>query len=199
MEQVLQRSSHGNISVFIPFYGFLNKLLCDGKTEILYKVCKMSKIDSEQNWSPKFEQILAGSRIQIITTFALEEFLEANPSYPFYVGSERYFGNYFAIAYSKMIPAESKKQIDGLIYSIFESGLYRFWMRENAGKVNSSISYFRIGDDNDFTLIGLCKTKGIFYIFLINCFSSVVMLLFEIIYNRIMKTTKLIKIIKLNG
>lgn len=182
MEDVLRRATEQNVSVMIPFYGFLNKLLCDGHIEILQRVCKIGKpLVGQQPFDERIEQILRGRMIEIGTTFTLVPLIEANPNYPFYLGSNRYFSNYFAISYSRILSDKTKKQLDSLMYIIFESGLYQLWLRTSGTKLAPTFLYFQIKDDNGFYKIGTNKMKGVLIVLLLSYFYFLILFKFKLL------------------
>ncbi len=87
-------------------------------------------------------------------------------------------GNGVVMLYSKFISQSLKNQLDLLVLSTFESGLFDFWRQKILAETQKAFSY----EKADFRLISLQNLKGIYIIFFVMLTISGFCCVFEIFH-----------------
>lgn len=177
MDDVLYRSSQHNVLVKKSSFEYLKSLLCDSTIDKLPQVCKVAKTDLKI----ELDQILSGRHIYVMNSNHFEPIINSNPNYPFHLGADQYYGNYYSIVYSKLLPDRIKSRLYWLAKSIYELGLFHYWVNSHALKVNGTNIFNQHKDDNSFTQIDLKSFVGIIYIFILVISFSLIIFIWEMI------------------
>ena len=141
-----------------------------------------------------YKQVYYGKSIIITFDAVLQGLVTSNKHLKFHISSDRLFWNQYGFIYSKNIDINTKRVINYIISSVFESGIHshieerelskRLDIRENENTISISFSYF----------------KKIIVIHTYLVILLILILIFEIIFNKyFMKQKNLVGIYLVNS
>ena len=84
------------------------------------------KMISEPIYEFDYKQVYHGQSIIISFDYIFEQMLKSNRELSFHMSADRLFSKSFALLYSKYIDSKTKRMIDSMTSSLFESGIYNF-------------------------------------------------------------------------
>ena len=93
----------------------------DERAKFIYKL-----MVNEQVKKFDYNQVYNGKSIVISFDTNFQRILNTNPDLSFHMSADRMFGYQFGFLYSKFIDVQTKRFIDSMISSLFESGIHKF-------------------------------------------------------------------------
>ena len=155
-------STNNNISLIVSknYLPFTQYVLKTSDRENFPKISEMitTSTNADRHPGTVINDIVHGKSIWINFSKTLEFILMANQHSGLQL-SQQYFGTQDTLIYSKKIDIKIKNKIDQVTYSLFESGLQRFWYRLAYRKIKIKI----IDPEN---IISLLHTRGFFILIL---------------------------------
>ena len=134
-----------------------------------------SKMNSVKIYQFDYKQVYHGKSIILSFDSNFERMLKSHRDLSFHMSADRLFGLYYGIIYSKYIDIKTKRFIDSIMTSLFESGIYNF-VEERKGSKRLNI----VEDDPPQT-ISLSYFKKIVFIYMYNIIILLIILVVEIL------------------
>ena len=106
-----------------------------------------------------YNQVYHGKSILISFDTNFRRILKANPDLGFHMSAERMYGNQFGCLYSKFIDVKTKRFIDVMISSLFESGIHPFLENRKYSK------RLHVEDDEPFEAFSFYHFKKVIHIY----------------------------------
>ena len=173
-------STNHNISLFTSenLLPFAQNILKTSNKRNSHEISKMltTSANADRNQEIIVNQLIQGKSIWIYFGMILEYILLANEHLGLHL-SQQYFNRQEAFICSRKINKQMKYKIDQVTYTLFESGLQRFWQRLAYKKINLHI----INKIDSDTIITLLNTRGFFILIFSICIILFLVFLMEIV------------------